>query len=278
MKAYDLLYKMHREQPRDTAFANFYPVALQPRDAATPTPYTPEEYDEPWRIVGTQTIDGVDTWGFSQKRFKDRHKGTAVPKLKNYLNYTFKRLLELEKTNPGKHFFQSAAVDWICFNTGLQNVHQSDLIAIFQQYKQKQDARSEESRSDWVFKGCYAPNDKRYREKFGTDIPDIAWYSTDSRDYVFDVTYKLEKDVFDHLFERAKLRAGLPNAPDETVRIYLRGALELLIPKIKRNYKVAIPVYYVEEKRMQMLLPFVSASDSNDISCFLVERDDTNRV
>ncbi len=75
-----------------------------------------------------------------------------------------------------------------------------------------------------------------------------------------------------------KLRAGLPNAPDETVRIYLRGALELLIPKIKRNYKVAIPVYYVEEKRMQMLLPFVSASDSNDISCFLVERDDTNRV
>ena len=69
----------------------------------------------------------------------------------------------------------------------------------------------------------------------------------------------------------------MPNAPDDVVRTYLRGALEGLIPKIRRNYKVAIPVWYVEEKRMQLLLPFVSASDTNDISCFLVERDDANR-
>lgn len=103
------------------------------------------------------------------------------------------------------------------------------------------------------------------------------WYSRDSRDYVFDTSYDLDKDAFDHLFERAKERAGLPNAPDEVIRNYLRGALENLIPKIMRNYKIAIPVYYVEEKRMQLLLPFVSASDSNDVSCFLVEREDENR-
>ena len=28
---------------------------------------------------------------------------------------------------------------------------------------------------------------------------------------------------------------------------------------------------------MQLLLPFVSANDSNDVSCFLVEREDANR-
>jgi hypothetical protein len=87
----------------------------------------------------------------------------------------------------------------------------------------------------------------------------------------------LERDVFDHLFERAKERAGLPNAPDEVVRNYLRGALENLVPKIKRNYKVAIPVYYVEERRMQLLLPFISASNANDVSCFLVERQDDTK-
>ena len=34
----------------------------------------------------------------------------------------------------------------------------------------------------------------------------------------------------------------MPNVPDEVVRNYLRGAVENLIPKIQRNYKVAIPV------------------------------------
>jgi hypothetical protein len=117
-----------------------------------------------------------------------------------------------------------------------------------------------------------------YKNNFGTDKPDIACYSNGSRDFVFDTSYHLERDVFDHLFDRAKERAGLPDAPDEAVRTYLRGAIEGLLPKIKRNYKVAIPVYYVEEKRMQLLLPFASASDSNDVSCFLVERNDANKL
>ena len=116
-----------------------------------------------------------------------------------------------------------------------------------------------------------------YHDHFGTEFPDIAWYSIDSRDFVFDAAYKLEKDVFDHLFDRAKERAGLPNAADEVVRNYLRGAIENLVPNIRRNYKVAIPVYFVEEKRMQLLLPFVSASNSNDVSCFLVDRDDATK-
>jgi len=80
------------------------------------------------------------------------------------------------------------------------------------------------------------------------------------------------------MFERAKDRSGFPaDATDESVRNYLRGAIENLVPKIRRNYKTAIPVYYVEEKRMQLLLPFHS-SNGRDVSCFLVERDDTNRV
>jgi len=88
----------------------------------------------------------------------------------------------------------------------------------------------------------------------------------------------IDADVFDHMFERAKERSGLPPAAsDESVRNYLKGAIENLIPKIKRNYKTAIPMYYIEEKRMQLLLPFHS-TNGRDISCFLVERDDANGV
>jgi hypothetical protein len=188
------------------------------------------------------------------------------------LNYTFRRLVDLETAAPRNYFISSKDAEWISFNTGLQNIHASDLLAIFQRYKQRPGGPVRAA-PDWVFKGCYPPNDRQYRDKFGTDVPDIAWYSTDSRDYVFDNSYRLERDVFDHLFERAKVRAGLPNVHDEVVRNYLRGALENLVPKIRRNYKVAIPVWYVEERRMQLLLPFYSAN-SIDVSCFLIDRDD----
>jgi hypothetical protein len=169
---------------------------------------------------------------------------------------------------------------WICFNTGLQNSYGADLLATFERYKPKADGHAPppEKRPDWVYKGSHPANDWRYRRIFGTRSPKIAWYSKDSKDYVFDTSYQLDKEAFDHLFERAKERAGLPNVSDEVIRNYLRGAIENLIPKIMRNYKIAIPVYYVEEKRMQLLLPFYSASNANEISCFLVERDDANKV
>jgi hypothetical protein len=137
------------------------------------------------------------------------------------------------------YFLLSADQTWICFNTGLQN----SFGAVFQRYKAQPGGHiSPDMRPDWVYKGCHPSNDRQYRSIFGTRSPKIAWYSKDSRDYIFNTSYVLDKEAFD----------------------------------LMRNYKIAIPVYYVEEKRMQLLLPFVSASDSNDVSCFLVEREDGN--
>jgi hypothetical protein len=262
MKAYKSLFKLHREQDPATVFAHFYPID--------------SDWDEPFRALARQTIDGLDAWQFHQQKFKTKYSNTSVPKLKNYLNYTFRRLVDLEMNSPGKYFFASPDGSWISFNTGLHNTYGADMLALFQRYR-PQEGAPPKIVPDWVFKGCCAPNDRQFRQHFGTNLPEIAWYSIDSRDYVFDTSYRLDRDVFDHLFERAKERAGLPNASDEVVRNYLRGALENLIPKIRRNYKVAIPVWYVEERRMQLLLPFVSASNASDVSCFLVDRDDTAR-
>ena len=259
----DSLFKMYRHQPVDEVFAHFYAIK--------------GDYDEPFALVARQTVDGVDAWHFHLQRFKDKHAHQAYPKLRNYLNYTFKRLVVLERDEPGRFFVESSDGDWITFNTGLQNAHGADLLAVFEKYKPRPGTPEKET-PDWVFKGCYAPNDRNYQGRFGTKQPDIAWYSKDSRDFIFDTEYDLEKDVFDHLFERAKVRAGMPDFSDDVVRNYLRGALENLIPKIRRNYKIAIPVFYVEEQRMQLLLPFSSASNANEVSCFLVERDDDLRI
>ncbi len=272
MKTYQSLFRQHSAQKNTEVFAHFYPIN--------------QDFDEPFRLIASATVDTFDAWTFKQPRFKSKHSNSSVPKLKNYLNYTFIRLLDLERSASGRHFRYSSDQDWVAFNTGLQNANGSDILATFQRYKPRatnpSDTVEQTNYPDWVFKGCYAPIDRTYRDHFGTDIPEIAWYSKDSRDFVFNIEYQLEKDLFDHLFERAKERAGMPNAADEVVRNYLRGAIENLIPKIRRNYKVAIPVYYVEEKRMQLLLPFYAANYStqnpSEISCFLVERDDGNQT
>ena len=233
MKAYRSLFRRVRGQALDTVFAHFYAIKIDPSRAD----YIPANYDRPFRMVAEKTSDGYAAWQFHQPRFQHKHRMSDVPKLRNYLDYTFVRLNELEQTHPGKHFRYSADQERVCFNTGLQNKHGADLLATFVRYKERPGA-PERISPDWVFKGCYAPNDLNYRSYFGTDVPEIAWYSTNSRDFIFDLTYQLQRDVFDHLFERAKERAGMPNAHDEIVRTYLRGALENLVPKIKRNYKL----------------------------------------
>jgi hypothetical protein len=263
MKLHKSLFRQSKTQPVETAFAHFYPIN--------------GDFDEPFRVIASNTMEGRDAWAFQQKVFIDRHPYTQAPKLKNYLNYTFKRLLELENITTGRYFFYSKDKSWICFNTGLQNSHRADLLAVFQQYQPKP-GMAPLPTTDWIFKACCTSTEHIYRNHFGPEKPEIAWYSTDSRDFIFNTSYHLEKDSFDHLLERAKERAGLQNASDEVARTYLRGAIDGLVPKIKRNYKVAIPVYYVEESRMQLLLPFEAVSNVNDVSCFVVERNDTDQV
>lgn len=261
MRTYDSLFRMGKDQPLDTVFGFF--------------PAVDGDYDAPFQRIARNTWDGYDAWTFHQERFIKKYTRSAVPKLMNYLNYTFIRLLELDLIEPGRYFCFSADRARVCFNTGLQNEHQSDLIATFQ--KGKPNPRDPDKPiTEWVFRGCHAPSDYGYRMHFPPETPDIAWYSTDSRDYIFDTRYRLDRDVFDHLFDRAKERAGMPHVADEVVRNYLRGTIENLVPKIRRNYKLAIPVYYVREKRMQMLLPFPSAGVPTEYASFLVERDDAN--
>lgn len=268
MKTYESLLKLHKDQDPKSIFAHFYPGRNNGE---------PPDWDASLKAIATQSIDGYDAWTFQQPHFRKRHSYSAVPKLRNYLNYTFVRLIALEQEEAGNYFLLAKDDDWVTFNTGLQNSFGVDLLAMFQRYKKRNETSCPpEKCPDWVYKGCHPSNDRQYREIFGVNVPKIAWYSRDSRDYVFNASYRLDKEAFDHLFERAKERAGFPaEASDEVVRNYLRGAIENLIPKIERNYKVAIPVYFVEEKRMQLLLPFYSA-DSKSVSSFLVERDDAN--
>jgi len=261
---YESLFTKNRQQDARTAFAHFHPT----RDSLTQA----LDFDAPFITISEKTLEGRDAWYFTQPRFENRYKNKP-PKLRNYLQYTFARLRELEQQDPGSYFLESDDGNWSCFNSGLQDKHSADLFCVFEKYR----GVSVDPVSDWVYKGTETGRSPVYRQHFGIRTPKLAWYSNDSRDYVFNTEYPLDTGIFDHMFDRAKERSGFPpDATDESVRNYLRGAIENLIPKIRRNYKTAIPVYYVTEQRMQLLLPFHS-SNGSDISCFLIERDDVHR-
>jgi hypothetical protein len=263
---YESLFTKGKDQDRRTAFAHFHPFIDLNRN---------QDYDASFVAIAEKTFEGKESWYFTQAKFEQRYK-LKPPKLRNYLLYTFARLIDLEKDDGGGYFIESTDQNWICFNSGLQDKHSVDLFCIFERYHGPLNS-SLQPVCDWVYKGTETARSPVFRQHFALRQPRLAWYSSDSRDYVFNTEYALDTDVFDHMFDRAKERSGFPpDATDESVRNYLRGALENLIPKIRRNYKTAIPVYFIGEKRMQLLLPFHS-SNGSDISCFLVERDDVNR-
>ncbi|MEO8727590.1 MAG: DUF3825 domain-containing protein [Acidobacteriaceae bacterium] len=265
---YQALYTKFKNQPVQDVLAHFHPD----RDPLTGS----QDFDAPFRKIAAMTLEGPDAWEFTQPKFQNKYH-SKPPKLRNYLLYTFARLRALEIAHPGEYFAESEDKNWVCFNTGLQDKHSADLYAIFLRYEPKPGINAERPVSDWVYRGTVTSRLPVFRDHFGTKLPKLAWYSTDSRDYIFNTDYDLETDIFDHMFERAKERSGFPeDVTDESVRNYLRGAIENLLPKIKRNYKTAIPVYYIEEERMQLLLPFHS-SNGRDTACFLIERDDQRR-
>jgi hypothetical protein len=90
LKAYDSLFRLYKEQPPTSIFAHFYPV----RNGSIP------DFDGPFKALAHATIDGYDSWTFQQERFQQKHSYSAVPKLRNYLNYTFVRLVALENQTP----------------------------------------------------------------------------------------------------------------------------------------------------------------------------------
>lgn len=265
---YRSLFSRSKEQDQSQVFAFFPPDT----DRLTGE----RDFNAPWIKLGENTLEGREAWDFTSDKYRKKYP-QPCPKLRNYLQYTFVRLKDLEQNEPGRFFVESHDRLWICFNTGLQDRHSADLYAIFEQHQERRPEAQRTERPDWIYRGSVTAREHAYRSHFGMQHPELVWYSVDSRDYIFDLSFTIDHEIFDHIFDRAKERSGFPeDATDESVRNYLRGTIENLLPKIKRNYKTAIPIYYVEEKRMQLLLPFVS-SGGKEIACFLVQRNDQHR-
>ncbi len=192
-----------------------------------------------------------ENWNYAKSTSKN-----ANPVLTNYVEYTYRRLVEENK------IALSPDGQKLCFNTGLVTANQEEIFAYFttNRFPDKQ---------PWALNGWK----KRSSHDLSvfSELPDVASYFEDPSSLLFDVRKELRVNV-DHIIEENRVRFPAPYNTMElfALRNFLSGALEAVKIRVRRNYKTAIPQYY--NGRMQLLLPVCLSSPSIADLALAIER------
>lgn len=167
--------------------------------------------------------------------------------LYNYLCYTYDRVKmenKIEYSDDGS---------CMCFNTGLLTKYGVDIYAYFVENKNFHAKPTQK----WFFYGFKQPIDSEMKNF--KKYPDIADYFTESSDFIYDKKMKINID-YEHIIDDNYDRFVAIGLSDKyMIEGLLKNAIDLIVEKVKRNYKVAIPQYYTDkqtnESKIQLLLP-----------------------
>lgn len=222
--------------------------------------------------------------------------------LKNYLLFTFKKL------NTEKNKILSSA-EYAVFNTGLVNSRYDPIYAIFEKNKNERVegkkynewiflvfAAESDRRWGMVLGNNFNPLPERanyfnnaQEMYFDTNQKEIAL----SDDHIifdhpdrypidfliehlgsyFDIDYISNLPKEDKEIEFEKLKSFLKNKKNERIVINMRNrlkdAIEIAIKRIQWNFKTAIPLYFVRDNKMSLLIP-LSLLDDTKVDIALV--------
>ena len=181
------------------------------------------------------------------------------PVLRNYLRYTYAKVAAEKKV---------AVTDdeeFAIWNTGLITPNQEPIFILFERNK------FDNARQYWHFKkfvrrGTWEVN------KFST-LPDMAHYFTDPSHLVYDTRMELRANI-EHIVQDNKERfpQALQHMDSYALQNLVKGAIDSVKERVKRNYKTAIPQYY--SGSLQLLLPLCLTSASHADLALVVERFD----
>ena len=197
------------------------------------------------------------------------------PILKNYLSYTFERLqyedsLEKEKAQiegrqPRLKILENAKN--AIFNTGLVDSIFDPIYAIFK----RNDGSNPSVSQLWIFVAFATANS--YYQNIITDFPYKpvrAEYFTNPSDLYYDCNAQkptinwqhIIKDNIERLpmgFIKQGATNGFSFIQDDDWLQFLttkfKNALDIALSRVAWNYKTAIPVYYVTDHKLSLLLP-----------------------
>ena len=167
------------------------------------------------------------------------------PILRSYLNFTFRRLQEMDNG-----IAYSPDEMYASFNTGLVTPNQEEIYAAFS----KQDVSD---RQPWRLAAFVRKSDRKFLDRFGANQPPLAEYFEDASDLIFDKRYELHISI-DHVLERIERFPEHLRDNPYLARQLLLSAEAQTKKRVYRNYKTAIPQYFWDKDRpgsIQLLLP-----------------------
>ena len=203
-------------------------------------------------IDNLATLAEPEDWEYKNTPVQHPH-----PILRNYVNYTYKRVAEEKKINV------TPDEEYCCWNTGLITKSQEPIYALFSKNK------LDNMRPYWHFwkfvrKGEWELN------RFAS-LPEMAHYFEDPSVLVLDTRKELRTNV-EHIVSDNITRypAVLQKMNTFGLQNITTGAIESAIQRVRRNYKTAIPQYY--QSSIQLLLPLALLDPAKADLALVVEK------
>lgn len=199
-------------------------------------------------------LASAEKWDFST------NKNNSI--LKNYLEYTFRKLQDESKivyTDDNRY---------CCFKTGLVTAQLEDIFAFFERNKGG-------GTSPYFFKAFFKKSDSHFLKHFSSNIPERADFFSEPSALIFNPNCDIIPDI-DHIISDNKSRfpTNLQQTGEDNMRRQLIGAIDEVKKLVKTNYKIAVPQYF--NKKTQLLLPLclTPGSKNPDLALVIYKLDD----
>ena len=183
--------------------------------------------------------------------------GEPRPILRNYLTYTYKRIAQEKKIAVAQDEKNAA------WNTGLVTAYQEPIYILFEENKFTQ------RKTYWHF-WKFARKGQWELNRFPA-LPEMAHYYEDPALLVYDTRKELRPNI-EHIIadNRERFPEPLKKMSDFALQNILKGAIDAVVERVKRNYKTAVPQYYCG--MIQLLLPLCLTDPSKADLALVVER------
>lgn len=181
--------------------------------------------------------------------------GTNLPILVNYLKNTYTKIAREKKVAYSKD------LRYCCFDTGLQSrAHREPLYIMFRENT------NPNVNSYWYFHKFFRRGEHD-ATKF-LKLPEMAFYWDDPSKLIYDTRKELVVNIH-HMIQDNKARFPAPfdSMPDHMLQYLIDGCINQTKEKLKRNYKFAVPQYFITAGTIQLLIPLcLSNPDTADLA------------
>ena len=178
-----------------------------------------------------------------------------IPILVNYIRNTYVKLAREKKI--------AYSVDgrYCCIDTGLQSrVHREPLYMMFK-------VNTNPNVDCYWYFHKYFRKGEHESTKFAK-LPEMAFYWDDPSKLIYDTRKELVVNI-QHMIQDNKSRFPVPynTMPDHTLQYLIDGCIKQTNEKLKRNYKLAVPQYFITGGSIQLLIPLcLSSPDTADLA------------